>query len=163
MDELVTKQLIDNIKHPKTNNHCQGYVLVTKVKDNVFDYEPHLNCTTATNSAFEDGLVLHYKFPIRKEPVENGVVAPDFSSNINGYQGVVTERIKDSNSFTGYALKISHVSVDNQAARVRFNVKPGFTSGTKTLSVYAKAEGNFIGKNLYTYSGADGLCLKVEH
>ncbi len=70
--ELQTEELIQPIKSPFNNNNCSGYVLVTNIGDNSYDYTPHLNCVDPERgSAATDGLVLHYKFDDFQEPTEN--------------------------------------------------------------------------------------------
>jgi Tfp pilus assembly protein PilE len=154
INDLQNNDLLKKITTPLTpNNECTGYVLVSMIGLNEYDYRPYLNCENGITNSIDDKLVALYKFDDFQESTENGIISPNFSGNIGGYNGIAYERIEDSQSLTGYALKIEHYGVENHAARVRFNVKEGYDSGVKVLSVYAKAEGDFIGRNLQTYTG----------
>ncbi len=72
LEQLQTEELIQPIKSPFINDNCSGYVLITKIEDNSYDYTPHLNCVDPERgSASADGLVLHYKFNDFQEWTEN--------------------------------------------------------------------------------------------
>lgn len=75
---------METIKDPKTNNECNGYVIVTKV-GNIYDYTPHLNCISDIGSSGDDGLLLHYKFDDFQEPTENLLPNGDFIHNKTGW------------------------------------------------------------------------------
>ncbi len=93
LEQLQTEELIQPIKSPFINDNCNGYVLVTKIDGNSYDYTPHLNCVDPERgSASTDGLVLHYKFNDFQEPTENllhGVVDPTFESGSVSGWGVI--------------------------------------------------------------------------
>lgn len=70
--ELKDNNFITAIVSPldKTKD-CNGYILITKIEENIYDYTPHLNCVNNIGSSIEDGLVAHYKFDDFQEPTEN--------------------------------------------------------------------------------------------
>ncbi len=72
LEQLQTEELIQPIKSPFINGNCNGYVLITKIDNNSYDYTPHLNCVdTERGSAESDGLILHYKFDDFQERTRN--------------------------------------------------------------------------------------------
>lgn len=79
LGDLQSNKLISNIKSKNGSNNCTGYVLITKLDDNKYDYTPHLNCISNITSLEEDKLVAHYKFDDFQEPttnllIDNGII-----------------------------------------------------------------------------------------
>ncbi len=80
LEQLQTEELIQTIKSPFINGNCSGYVLITNIGNNKYDYTPHLNCVDPERGGAEaDGLVLHYKFDDFQEYTENVVL----NTNLN--------------------------------------------------------------------------------
>ncbi len=62
LEQLQTAELISVIKNPYNNNEeCNGYILITKIEENNYEYNPHLNCFENINSAEDNRLVAHWK------------------------------------------------------------------------------------------------------
>jgi prepilin-type N-terminal cleavage/methylation domain-containing protein len=88
ISELRTAKLIGKVKSPDNNSkECSGYVIVTKVGDNEYEYTPHINCEKSIASSAEDALLLHYSFDDFQEPTTNIVINPSGSIISNGVPG----------------------------------------------------------------------------
>ncbi len=62
LSDLQTLNLMEEITDPRnSNNTCNGYVLVTNIGEDEYDYTPHLNCYEDIGTATEDGLVGYWK------------------------------------------------------------------------------------------------------
>ncbi|MDD2391793.1 MAG: prepilin-type N-terminal cleavage/methylation domain-containing protein [Bacilli bacterium] len=88
LDELRGANLIDKIENPWNKNDCNGYVLVTKIFEQSYDYTPHLNCFKNIERNSDNELLLHYKLNksshnLGNELIKNG----DFSSNLHWIKG----------------------------------------------------------------------------
>ena len=59
--ELINSGLINKFKDQKGERDCNGYILVTKISADEYDYTPHLNCVNDIGSSSLDGLVGHWK------------------------------------------------------------------------------------------------------
>lgn len=59
--ELKNSGLINKFKDQKGERDCNGYILVTKISADEYDYTPHLNCVNDIGSSSLDGLVGHWK------------------------------------------------------------------------------------------------------
>ncbi len=71
---LKENNYLKRVKDPNNKSkECGGYVVVTKIDDNKYDYVPHIKCGDAKdiNSSEEDGLVLHLPFDDFEEPTIN--------------------------------------------------------------------------------------------
>ncbi len=73
LTNLQNENLAGEIIDPRNkNNTCNGYVLITKIDNNIYDYTPHLNCIDPERGSAEaDRLILHYKFDDFQEYTEN--------------------------------------------------------------------------------------------
>lgn len=72
LSDLQASKYIGEIKSVfNKNNNCNGYVIVSKVADQKYDYTPHLNCINDIGNSLENGLVVHYTFDDFQEPTEN--------------------------------------------------------------------------------------------
>ncbi len=82
LENLQNNNYIDTIKNPAENSQeCNGYVIITKISDSLFDYTPHLDCNNGAGSALEDGLVGHWKFDDFQESTTNVIPNPQFFSS----------------------------------------------------------------------------------
>jgi len=74
LTELRSNGYIGVIKDPVNPSiDCNGYILITKLGNNDYDYTPHMKCgnqNTISNTT-QDGLIAHYKFDDFQEPTEN--------------------------------------------------------------------------------------------
>ncbi len=110
LEQLQTEELIQTIKSPFINGNCSGYVLITKIEDNSYDYTPHLNCVDPERgSASADGLVGYYK-------LDNNVL--DYG--INNNHGFVSGAVSDEGKINkGYYLWSGSLIIDsNEIANV---------------------------------------------
>ncbi|MDD2391789.1 MAG: prepilin-type N-terminal cleavage/methylation domain-containing protein [Bacilli bacterium] len=82
LSTLHTNNYISKIVSPyDKTKECNGYVIITKIEAEKYDYSPHLNCINNIGNSTDDGLVAHYKFNDFQEPTVNLVTLPfDFSS-----------------------------------------------------------------------------------
>jgi len=104
LNSLKSNQLIDSIKNPRNNNECNGYVLVTKLGNNEYDYTPQLNCVDNTKvSISSDGLIGYWKF-------DNGQ-AIDYSINKNN--GMIEGATLTSNRFGNINKSLSFNGVSD--------------------------------------------------
>lgn len=71
LTELTSKNLIKEIDNPWNKNKCNGYVLITKVNEQEYNYNPYLNCFNDISSSNEDRLIANYKFDNFQEPTQN--------------------------------------------------------------------------------------------
>lgn len=74
INELLNAELMEEIKDPSDkNNNCNGYVIVTKIESDKYDYTPHVKCGDQSNIVNNetDGLIGNYKFNNFEEPTEN--------------------------------------------------------------------------------------------
>jgi type IV pilus assembly protein PilA len=84
LSELRNNGLISKIKSPNdSKKECDGYMLVTKLGQNEYDYTPYLNCSDNITNSVEDGLLAHYKFDDFQEPTENLLLNPRFDNTSN--------------------------------------------------------------------------------
>jgi type IV pilus assembly protein PilA len=89
LSELQTNNYISTIKSPKDKNlNCSGYVLITKITNDNYDYTPVLNCINTIANSSEDGLVAYWKLDGN---------AYDYSVNHNN--GIVTGTTSVSDRF----------------------------------------------------------------
>lgn len=100
LDDLKNSKLIDSIKDPKDKDDCNGYILVTKIGEDEYDYSPHLNCEGDIGSSTEDGLVGYWKLDGN---------ALDYSLNNN--HGTIYSAIPTANRFgmLGTALEFNGI------------------------------------------------------
>ena len=111
---LQGNNFISLMKDPSNlNSNCNGYVLVTKVSDNEYNYNPYLKCGNANtiNNSITDGLLGHYTFDDFQEPTTNLVLNSNGNSVINATPGnykpgwdttLHNDAITVSNWSTGY-------------------------------------------------------------
>ncbi len=89
LSDLQALNLIEEIRDPKnSSNTCNGYVLVTKLGENKYDYKPNLNCNNeVVDSYISDGLAIYLTF-------DDGQ-ALDYTPN--NFHGVVNGPIASTN------------------------------------------------------------------
>ena len=72
IEQLKENKSINEIINPEDKSQtCNGYVLITKISDDNFDYTPHIKCGIDIKNSEEDRLLTHYKFADFQEPTEN--------------------------------------------------------------------------------------------
>ena len=73
LPHLIERGLISQVYSPLHRNDCSGYVVITRLETNDYEFTPHLFCgeNNNINSSQEDGLILHYTFDDFQEPTEN--------------------------------------------------------------------------------------------
>ena len=106
LEQLQTDELISVIKDPNNKNEeCNGYILITKIEENKYDYTPHLKCGDSRHigSSFNDGLILHYKFNDFQEPTINLVNNPDLSDIRNDYYPAWDSNLNGSYRAVGWS------------------------------------------------------------
>ena len=145
LEQLQTGDYISIIKDPTDKNEeCNGYVLITKIAENNYDYTPHLRCGDSSHiySVEEDELVLHYKFADFQEPTENLIEDVYFESKgwttVGGAQAVIAQ----GQSIPGV--------INNQATRI--TTTGGTTGGGWKYgwdSVSAGINEELLGKTAY--------------
>ena len=102
LEEIQNEELINSIESPFNNDNCNGYVLITKIADNEYAYTPHLNCIDESRgSAFDDGLILHYKFDDFQEYTKNLIPNSPINSypKIGNTHGTYNTNQYNSNNF----------------------------------------------------------------
>jgi hypothetical protein len=106
-------------------------------------------------SSLQEGLVGHWSMDEDEylEGTYNGITYPDFSSGVGPYPTHSVNVYDEDNSLTGKALRVE-LTGEHSSNRVQFTHDTSFENGQSYIfSIYAKGEGNSIGKNLQTYSG----------
>ncbi len=146
LTNLQNENLAGEIIDPRNkNNICNGYVLITKIDNNIYDYTPHLNCVDNTmGSAAADGLLLHYKFDDFQEYTENFILDPlnifwSGWANTENHWGVTREQV-----FSDF---------DNDGKMVKYIITAGTTSSGSHLQIYSGnnsiVEGKTYGLSFY--------------
>jgi prepilin-type N-terminal cleavage/methylation domain-containing protein len=79
LDELKTANIMGDIKSANNSNLCNGYVLITKIDDNKYNYTPTLNCNNNIGNSNDDGLKAYFPFDDFQEPTENLYPGPSTS------------------------------------------------------------------------------------
>jgi len=138
LQDLITDDYISTIKSPFNSNECKGYILVTKIDSEKYEYVPHINCYEDINNSTEDGLILHYTFDDFQEPTENVSPNPEEVGG-TGYTNYLLNVELDSvlapnNQMNG--TKITTTS--NGQARTEFSIPVPSENSYYTFSVYAK-------------------------
>ncbi|MFA5459401.1 MAG: LamG-like jellyroll fold domain-containing protein [Bacilli bacterium] len=144
LQELINTGFIKPMTSPNNKKkQCSGYVLVTKEKENIYVYTPHLNCIEDFGNAEDDGLVLHYKFDDFQEPTENifddlGLVA---------IRELTYIYIGEEDGWLKYG--ISGVGNDDTYP-YRFTIKPMIIHSDYPTSVSFKYKTN-VGEKFYSF------------
>jgi len=86
---LVNNSLMDNIRNPRGSNNCNGYILVTKVNNTEYVYNPRIDCETNRGSVSSDSLILYYGFDDFQEPTVNELSTVIDTSNFSSMNGWV--------------------------------------------------------------------------
>ncbi len=109
LNQLQSANIVGMIKSPHNgSNECNGYVLVTKVGDNSFNYIPHLNCNEDIGSTISDGLVAHYTFDDFQEPTQNLLINP--LNMTNGWHHIEMVGASDSENFFRFTETVANNS-----------------------------------------------------
>jgi len=139
LDSLKTNRLIDSIKNPRNNQECNGYVLITKIGNNEYDYSPQLNCVDISRgSTLSDGLLRYWK-------LDNGQ-ALDYS--LNNSNGIVYGALPSQDRLGKINLALSFNGSSNY---VQMNSASGITNAF-TVSAWFKRNGP-SGGTLNEYHG----------
>lgn len=150
--DLYEGNYLEQINDPESSSiKCNGYVIVTKLGSNSFDYSPHLKCGNMNyvNNSLEDGIVAHYKFDDFQEPTVNLVVSPEFS---NGSLGLKWGSWENSVlTFERLSLLGKETNVTNMTKRTAGTTNaihqaiPNLTIDSPyTLSFYARINPNSL-------------------
>ena len=122
LEELQEVKYISNIINPENKNEeCNGYVLVTKTKEDEYEYVPHIKCGLEINSSSEDNLVAHYKL--------NGNA---FDYTLNNNEGIIF----GNPVFTERKEKEDAISFLNSGDYVEFNHIPEIDTQTYTYLMW---------------------------
>ena len=63
IDDLIQEGYLNDLRNPEDRTeNCSGYILVTKINFNSYDYTPHVRCGNEINNSIDDNLLAHYKF-----------------------------------------------------------------------------------------------------
>jgi prepilin-type N-terminal cleavage/methylation domain-containing protein len=179
ISDLQTKDLLKDIKDPKSNTSCSGYVLITKISNSEYNYSPYIDCGTSyiTQLPITNGLVGYWKL--------NGNALDNTTNNNNGNVSgatITTDRFGNANSAYSFSgtnyievpyssiLKLtSQVTCSTWAYRPDWSIPSGNTrfisktetggytllldeagSGYYTFYVYKNGVGYLQPKTLYT-------------
>ncbi|MDD4781928.1 MAG: prepilin-type N-terminal cleavage/methylation domain-containing protein [Tissierellia bacterium] len=107
LSTLHTNNYISKIVSPyDKTKECNGYVIITKIEAEKYDYSPYLNCINNIGSSTEDELVAHYKFNDFQEPTVNLVTLPfDFSSGYWKSASVINSKLLNfDESYTAWTF-----------------------------------------------------------
>ncbi len=96
LQELVDSRAINKIVDSKTGEFCDGYISVTKVSDNKYEYKPYLSCSSSyitgnymnNQNVVSNLYYLYYNFDDFQEPTVN--LAPDTNYSNRIYNQVYT-------------------------------------------------------------------------
>lgn len=105
VNELISTGYLKELKNPgDKEDTCNGYVIITRLADEQYAYNPHINCSTDIASSTEDGLVLHYTFDDFQEPTTNLIP----NGEINSYPTIgnshSTYNVNQYNSNTYFSI-----------------------------------------------------------
>jgi len=142
LDSLKTNRLIDSIKNPRNNQECNGYVLVTKIGTNEYDYSPQLNCVDNTRgNSSSDKLVAYYKFDDFQEPTTNLFLNPSLELSL-------------SHITAGWEFNISRTSevVKDKNFSIKSVRSSNISHGRAFVLNSAGVSGGFIANRFYTVS-----------
>ncbi len=145
VSDLQNANIIDQIKDPRDNsNTCDGYVLVTKIEDNEYDYTPHIDCINDIGSISEDGLVGYWKFDDFQEWTQNLDADPLFA---NGTTTNSADSNKWYNSYYQYTITLTtnngvlyHLGEQPGTQDVRINSTLLTLDKTKDYTVHFKVK-----------------------
>lgn len=129
IDELINKNFLNEVKSPWNNNKCNGYVLITKIEDNNYNFIPHLNCFENITNSVDDKLLLHYTFDDFQEPTKN--LAVDFIAKMTGRMGYKVELVHNY-SFPEYNT--------NEATRVIITGGDGVSKTPSARTIVPNSE-----------------------
>jgi hypothetical protein len=136
--------VIENLK-------VYNYILTDQEVQDIYESEK----VNFSASSLQEGLVGHWSMDEDEylEGTYNGITYPDFSSGVGPYPTHSVNVYDEDNSLTGKALRVE-LTGEHSSNRVQFTHDTSFENGQSYIfSIYAKGEGNSIGKNLQTYSG----------
>ncbi len=162
---LKTNGLIESIKSPRNNQECNGYVLVTKIDNNYYDYSPQLNCIDNTRGSISsDGLIAYYRFDDFQEPTinintnpyfmdasANPTVVPYGSWGFGDHLNTLITSVSDAPAIgVGRSARVERTGSAGGATLVRGSmIHPALANGDKiATSWYVKGVGNSIGKSV---------------
>ncbi|MDD4027563.1 MAG: prepilin-type N-terminal cleavage/methylation domain-containing protein, partial [Bacilli bacterium] len=154
-NDLIANGYLKEISNPTDKNDtCTGYVLITKLENNEYSYNPHINCEEDINNSTEDGLVLHYTFDDFQEPTVN--LVPNSTIFNNGWSPYGSGN--DGTFVTEFGTEgLNIVNRISWTGAYKSITLP--SPGTYTLSVWVKVISRThtnINCNLYTSGGGIG-------
>lgn len=146
---LRSEKLISSIQNPwDKNDICDGYILITKVDVNRYDYTPYLKCSSnyKADGYIEDGLAVYWKLDGNSY---------DYTPNNN--QGLIHSAYSTVNRF-GIANKALGFNGPSNFIDTNYDYSLNYNGGT-TFSLWVKfstinTEGkvkNIFGKNSWEY------------
>lgn len=149
LGSLQAKGLISAIRDPwNLKNTCNGYILVTKISNKTYDYDPYLKCTDnyIAGGYVEDALTAYWKFDGN---------AYDYTPNDN--HGVIQNATTTTNRFgvQNKALAFngpSNFVNTNYDYSINYNTSTTFSLWVKfsTIDTGGKVK-NIFGKNSWEY------------
>ncbi len=91
VDELISTGYLKQLTNPEDKEDtCNGYVIITRLADEQYAYNPHINCSTDIASSTEDGLILHYTFDDFQEPTTNLAPYTDYLNRTYNHEYTAT-------------------------------------------------------------------------
>jgi type II secretory pathway pseudopilin PulG len=146
---LQSKGLISNIQNPWNNSDtCDGYILVTKVDTNEYDYSPYLKCQNnyKADGYIADGLITYWKLDGN---------AYDYTPNKN--QGTIYNSLATANQY-GAPNKAQSFNGPSNFIDTNYDYSLNYNGGT-TFSIWVKfatidtggKTKNIFGKNSNEY------------
>jgi type IV pilus assembly protein PilA len=149
ISDLQTKDLLKDIKDPKSNTSCSGYVLITKISNSEYNYSPYIECGTNyyTEDYIKNGLILRldgYDAPVsnmwKDKSGTNSDAVGDFSGTTSGYYDAVnkayvfdgiddTLTISNNIAFTNMTMELTYsvISANQSLDKYLGNVTSYFT------------------------------------
>ncbi len=161
LTELQTNNFIETIRDPHNRNiNCSGYVIVTRLGNNLFDYTPHLRCGNQNwiDNASEDGLLVHYNFDDFQEPTQNFVTISNMESYNVGHTGDVCGFSNNWESRFGVGnWSATIINVDNSPV-------PGLTKAQR-ITTTASGWGGWAAGNIGPTTGdiVYGVWIRLWH
>jgi prepilin-type N-terminal cleavage/methylation domain-containing protein len=170
IDTLVTEEFVRELKNPVDGTMCSGYIMIKKIAEEEYEYFPEYKCGTSKTitSSTLDSLALNYNFDDFQEPttnLNNNALFVDINGNPSttyygtwGFgDGNSLESVDVASAITGgrsmKATKVNSTGTGATMVRASYTHSALTLNSKSTYTVYAKGEGNSIGKYLrmWTY------------
>jgi hypothetical protein len=149
LDVLQSENLINVVQDPwNTNETCDGYILITEVDTDKYDYTPYLKCQNnyKADGYVADGLIANWKFDGN---------AYDYTPNDN--QGTIHNVVTTTNQY-GVPDKALSFNGPSNYVDTNYDYSFSYNTGT-TFSLWIKfamdntsgKTKNILGKNSWEY------------